>query len=438
MGTDHQTPFFSCADNPKQQEASFSKRDSGKALRGRDIILKIKREIDTGYFNPISLSDFSAQYYMSSNYLSNLFRQEVGSSFSKYLTSIRIDKSKQYLKYTDFTLEKIADLIGYNDRGYFSRMFKEACGISASEYRKDAMTQAENCSEEYVYIAVFKNDPLMFEQDLYGLSYFSKEYHVRAIIAAPEEIDNELGAHILESVIERRPAGIMVCAHDPIYTPFINEAMDKGIPTVTVDCDAPESKRIAIVSSNWNVIGEVMAAELAKMINYKGKVACLGMPVSTDMKMAYPAFCRAMAEFPDIDVLGEYDDKSKSLFAEQITSGLLAAHPDLSGIAGFDSRSAIGACRTLKKSNLRGVVKVASIDMTSEHISLLRDGYIDMLLGQKRSLFTYYGGLLLYHCNHGSLEISKRLHNGLFINVPHFIDTGFIKLTRDNLDKYIR
>lgn len=123
------------------------------------------------------------------------------------MTSIRVEKARQYLKYTDFSTSKIAEFVGYGDHGYFSRQFTKQCTISPSAYRKAYFTQMKECNEEYVYAADFRNDPLMVEQDMVGLQHFSKENNVKARIEAPEEFDIELGVHILENVIHRHPAG---------------------------------------------------------------------------------------------------------------------------------------------------------------------------------------------------------------------------------------
>ena len=404
-------------------------------MTGKDIVQQIKREIDSGYFNPLSLSDFADHYFVHPNYLSDLFFREVGSNFTKYLTAVRIEKARQYLKYTEFSIEKITSMVGYTDRGYFSRMFKAITGVGPGEYRKSFIDKLKSCNEEYVYVSVFRDEPLVIEQDMHGLQYFAKSHNVRAILEAPEDYyDVQLSIHILENVIRRQPAGLMVCATEKEFIPYINAAIDKGIPTITVDCDAPESRRIALVSSNWLEIGRELGLALAKAIHESGKIFALGMSKSHNTQVAYRALNDAMKDYPDILLLGVHDDEGSAKVAEQITQKLLALHPDVAGIVALDSRSAIGACAAIQKAQLKGRVKVTSVDMTRQHIELLKNEHIEMLYGQKRSLFTYYGGKLLYDCNHGAPEISKSIDKTQFYNIPSFIDTGCIRITRDNVE----
>ena len=59
-----------------------------------------------------------------------------GSSPIKYLTAVRIQKSKELLRFTDDTLAKIAKIVGFSSEQYLSRVFKALEGISPREYRK--------------------------------------------------------------------------------------------------------------------------------------------------------------------------------------------------------------------------------------------------------------------------------------------------------------
>jgi two-component system response regulator YesN len=72
---------------------------------------------------------------VSPNYLSYLFKQTEGMSFIKYLTSIRMEKAKEYLRTTSFTNQEIAERIGYNDVNYFSAVFHKNTGVTPREYR---------------------------------------------------------------------------------------------------------------------------------------------------------------------------------------------------------------------------------------------------------------------------------------------------------------
>ena len=83
----------------------------------------------------ISLQEVADYVNLSENYFCNLFKKEKKETFVNYLTRMRMNKAKYYLKNSDFKVFEIAELVGYEDYIYFAQMFKKAVGISAGEYR---------------------------------------------------------------------------------------------------------------------------------------------------------------------------------------------------------------------------------------------------------------------------------------------------------------
>lgn len=73
---------------------------------------------------------------LSPGYFSNLFRSEVGMSFSDYLIQVRVENAKCLLKRFDLSVEAISKKCGFNSLAHFSRTFKDRCGQSPLKYRK--------------------------------------------------------------------------------------------------------------------------------------------------------------------------------------------------------------------------------------------------------------------------------------------------------------
>jgi two-component system response regulator YesN len=74
-------------------------------------------------------------FNISISYLSSLFHEETGESFSEYLNLLRLNKAKELLKSTDIKIYQIADRLGFNDAYYFSSWFKKQVGASPTTYR---------------------------------------------------------------------------------------------------------------------------------------------------------------------------------------------------------------------------------------------------------------------------------------------------------------
>ncbi len=273
------------------------------------------------------------------------------------------------------------------------------------EQGEETKTAGSDSEEEYVYLAPFKDDDMIQTQDYMALLTFAEEYGVKVTIEAPDYYNPVETAALFEKVIAREPAGIMVCATEEHLIKYINYAIEAGIPTITVDADLPQSKRLAYVGSDWYQIGQSEAEALVRLVGGKGIIASFGIVGNNNTADAWSGFTEYLREYEDITFLEMFDDISNSQEAGRLTHQLLDDYPEVAGIAAFDSNSAAGICEALEERGKIGQVKVVSVDMTEDHMELLRKGQVQLLVGQKRELFTYYGGKLLYDYNHSQMVL---------------------------------
>lgn len=83
----------------------------------------------------LSLDKVASTVNISPNYFSSLFNQETGMTFIEYLTEIRMEKAKDYLRCSGKKITEIGFLVGYQDSHYFSYIFKKTQNCTPSEYR---------------------------------------------------------------------------------------------------------------------------------------------------------------------------------------------------------------------------------------------------------------------------------------------------------------
>jgi two-component system response regulator YesN len=105
------------------------------AEKNQEMIQQMKEYIADNYQNGITLSEMARDFNISISYLSSLFHEETGESFSEYLNLLRLNKAKELLKSTDIKIYQIADRLGFNDAYYFSSWFKKQVGASPTTYR---------------------------------------------------------------------------------------------------------------------------------------------------------------------------------------------------------------------------------------------------------------------------------------------------------------
>ncbi|QCX33184.1 helix-turn-helix transcriptional regulator [Caloramator sp. E03] len=95
-----------------------------------------KQYISKNYKKDITLEDIANEVHLNPVYFSVMFKKEVGMNFSEYLINYRIDIAKELLKNKNYNICQIADMVGYKDSKYFSKLFTKVVGIKPLEYRK--------------------------------------------------------------------------------------------------------------------------------------------------------------------------------------------------------------------------------------------------------------------------------------------------------------
>jgi two-component system response regulator YesN len=92
--------------------------------------------IQARYYDNLSLEAVAKETFVSSTYLSGLFKQEIGMNFLDYLHHYRVEQSKSLLLDPDVKIYSIAKEVGYRSERHFSETFKKWVGLSPSQYQK--------------------------------------------------------------------------------------------------------------------------------------------------------------------------------------------------------------------------------------------------------------------------------------------------------------
>lgn len=108
-----------------------SKRQQRESRKIGDILAYIEQH----YQSELSLQDLASHFQVSREYISRKFKQEFGDNFSDYLAAYRIDKAKKLMRNPNLKVQRIAEMVGFNDVKYFSKVFKKQEGLSPREYR---------------------------------------------------------------------------------------------------------------------------------------------------------------------------------------------------------------------------------------------------------------------------------------------------------------
>lgn len=83
----------------------------------------------------ISVSKCANFCYMSEAHLTRVFKRTTGMSPTQFILSIRIDRAKELLDFTDLSIAEVSEACGFADQNYFARIFKKSVGMTPTQYR---------------------------------------------------------------------------------------------------------------------------------------------------------------------------------------------------------------------------------------------------------------------------------------------------------------
>lgn len=116
-------------------------RESGGADREpgatADHVTRVTDIIRKRYADPLTLTSVADMVFLNPRYLSTIFKRHVGKGFNEYLKEVRMENAKALLRSGDLSVRQVAELVGFEDSQYFSRVFARWAGIRPSEYRNN-------------------------------------------------------------------------------------------------------------------------------------------------------------------------------------------------------------------------------------------------------------------------------------------------------------
>jgi two-component system, response regulator YesN len=135
--TDQLSSLESCSKFYKSiLKEAIDLRNKNSQKRYAGLIEKAKEYIHLKFaMSDLTLDKVASTVNVSPNYFSSLFNQETGMTFIEYLTDIRMEKAKDYLRCSSRKITEIGFLVGYQDSHYFSYIFRKTQNCTPSEYR---------------------------------------------------------------------------------------------------------------------------------------------------------------------------------------------------------------------------------------------------------------------------------------------------------------
>jgi ribose transport system substrate-binding protein len=290
--------------------------------------------------------------------------------------------------------------------------------------------------EQYYLIATNTAVPY-WKMAAAGFAAAGAQYGVSVDTRGPAGLNPQAEVDEFNAMVARKPAGILVSvANADLMRPAIDAAIAAGVPVITIDSDAPASKRLYFIGTNNLQAGRLGGMRVAAQLNGKGNVVFFTNPGQPNLEERLKGYEDAFAAYPGIKVVEVFDIKSDPGTALDKAGEYLArtGPAKINGFICLDSRSGSNVAEAFKRRNATDRILIA-MDADADTLALVGDGTIDSTISQKPYTMAYLGLKALddiYHYPVKPLGADYMLDP--YSPFPAFIDTGVALIDRTNLD----
>jgi ribose transport system substrate-binding protein len=250
--------------------------------------------------------------------------------------------------------------------------------------------------------------------------------NVQVLWLTPPQEDGQVQAQrITQAVNDGADAILISCSDAGKVTGTINDAVDRGVPVMTFDSDAPLSKRFAYYGVDDIKTGQTTMAELAKLMNGKGKVAILaGNQNAPNLQKRVQGAREEAAKHPGMQVIGSFNHIETPQDAAAEVIRVNNAYPDIQGWA------MIGGWPLFTTTLLTDLkperMKVVSVDALPAELAYIEKGIAPVLLAQPVYKWGYVGVQTIID------------HVYFKKDVPQIIPMELVRVSKENLGEWAR
>lgn len=314
-----------------------------------------------------------------------------------------------------------------------------ACGrssASGSAKGATAMSKPKKGNGTYVEVSMLGSLPYFYDHRL-GMNMAAEWLGVKTKYVGPSNLDLAGMTSDLQSAIAQGVSGLIVVGFDPALAPAINQAVAAGIPTVTVDSDVPNSKRLAFLGTGNYQAGVLGANALIKLIGGSGQVAIVTKTGQDNLEQRVSGYQDTLKK-AGVDVVAVLNDNSDPTQAASVVSAELRRTPGLKGIACVEAAGGSGSATAVREAGKTGQVKIVSMDRDPETVSAIQKGIIDASVAQKTALMSFLGTVICQAAQTLTIPITKDNKTAGVTEFPANIDTGVELVTKDNVQYWLR
>ena len=230
-----------------------------------------------------------------------------------------------------------------------------------------------------------------------GASDAAHHLQVEVEYVGPLRTSVEEQLKLLEKAIASKVDGIIVQGLlDEAFTPVINKAIHRNIPVITIDTDAPSSKRLAYVGTNNYAAGRLLGEAIIERTRGNQKIGIIiGTETSENQKLRLKGLESVLERHPRFEIVAVRHSNISKIQASIQAEKILRTYPDISIMVGTSALDATGILIATKNLN-RDDVQIFGFDDVEETIKAVGEGKIQAAVVQKPYSMGYDAVQLMY------------------------------------------
>lgn len=272
-----------------------------------------------------------------------------------------------------------------------------------------------------------------------GFTQAAAQLKVWSKFSGPDTYDPKAQQQAFEQAVQQKATGILVSVADPgVLKDDIDRAVAAGIPVITVDSDAPTSKRLFFIGTDNYQAGLIGGRRLAKELNGKGKVAVFTIPETSNMKERLRGYRDALEASPQVKITRIIDIKGDPRVAFDSATQILGDRKEKTdAFVCLEALSGKEVASVLSNDGVKDRV-VMAMDTDPDTLDWIRKGVIAATISQKPFTMTYVGLKMLDDLYHHKLKtLDANFAKDSFSPIPAFVDTGSSLVDKSDVDEFV-
>ena len=298
---------------------------------------------------------------------------------------------------------------------------------------------AHNSDEYFVFVS--SNIQLPYWKTAgSGFSHAAAEFKgIRFDFTGPQSYDPKAERDALDQAVQKKATGILLSVADAsVLKDSIDKAIAASIPVITIDSDAPSSKRLFFIGTNNYQAGLTGGQRLAQELKGKGNVVVFTMPDQPNLQDRLRGYKDALAKSPNIKITRVVDIQGDPRIAFDTTTQIVGKEREkVDGFVCLEAQSGKEVASVLNSYKVNGKVVIA-MDTDQETLDWIQKGVIAATIAQKPYTMAFVGMQMLdnlYHHKPPSLDADWAKDG--YAPIPMFVDTGSDLIDKANIQSFI-